>query len=158
MTPSWAGRRKEPQLSIASVQEARLELDLLAQQDAAPQRWFLRFECDQLERRYQLYHAETSQRASAWAVISTLGVLLLVSAGSGDEQVLIRSILLGINAAAAVTWCRWLWTGGGTQLQLDALRFTDMLVSLLMTMGAIATLWDVQFVSGMSRSSSSQRL
>ncbi|KAJ0399576.1 hypothetical protein P43SY_009635 [Pythium insidiosum] len=84
----------KPQLSIASVQEARLELDLLAQQDAAPQRWFLRFECDQLERRYQLYHAETSQRAKQ-----------------------------------------------------DALRFTDMLVSLLMTMGAIATLWDIQFVS-----------
>ncbi|KAJ0399843.1 hypothetical protein ATCC90586_005385 [Pythium insidiosum] len=141
-TSTTSNYSSQPQLSIASVQEARLELDLLAQQDAAPQRWFLRFECDQLERRYQLYHAETSQRASAWAVVSTLGVLLVVSAGSGDEQVLIRSILLGINAAAVVTWCRWLWAG-----EQDALRFTDMLVSLLMTMGAIATLWDIQFVS-----------
>ncbi|GLE03803.1 hypothetical protein PINS_up012705 [Pythium insidiosum] len=176
---TWAGRRrKEPQLSTTSVQAARLELDLLEQQDAAPQRWSLRFECEQLERRYQLYHTETSQRSSAWAVVVTLTVLLVVSAGNKQARTEARASLLGVNVALLLIWCRWLWTEGGSsngggggitvpRLLCTALvsvaivlaspvtndketrssLLTDMLVGLLMTLGAIATLWSIQFIS-----------
>ncbi|KAG7387430.1 cAMP-specific 3',5'-cyclic phosphodiesterase 4D [Phytophthora pseudosyringae] len=114
---------RNPRISNASAQHLRMELDVVAEVETRVQHqrwWSLRFEHPVMEKRFQIYHEESSMVSRKWACGVTLGSAAALQAAVFYDVFALKSqertpwvfveVAVAGNALLLVLWGVFLWT------------------------------------------------